>query len=433
MLHETFHYTSWEDIDRVVASFGGFLPHSDDLSVLFTPLAIGSVTSPNRIALQPMEGTDGTADGRPGPLTRRRYLRFAHGGAGLIWFEAVASAPEVRASAHQLMITDENVDDFARLLDEMRETCLKENGYVPVILMQATNSGRYSKPTGVPAPLIAYNNPALEDTPIDSSRILSDDQLKAYEERFSDMARLAQKAGFDGMDIKCCHRYLACELLSAYTRPGLYGGSFENRTRFLVNAYRAASAAVTKPGFFLTSRLNAYDGFPYPWGFGVTAESGLTPALDEAVKLAGILKTEFRIPLLNITIGNPYKNPHVNRPYDRGNYVPDEHPFVGESRMMRGVSEIQRALPDLPVIGSAYSYLRQFSVNLAAGMVGEGHCAMAGFGRMAFADPNFVQEARRTGCVDKKNVCITCGGCAQLLRAGTPAGCVVRDREVYKL
>ena len=180
MLHETFHYTSWEDIDRVVASFGGFLPHSDDLSVLFTPLAIGSVTSPNRIALQPMEGTDGTADVRPGPLTRRRYLRFAHGGAGLIWFEAVASAPEVRASAHQLMITDENVDDFARLLDEMRETCLKENGYVPVILMQATNSGRYSKPTGVPAPLIAYNNPALEDTPIDSSRILSDDQLKAY-------------------------------------------------------------------------------------------------------------------------------------------------------------------------------------------------------------------------------------------------------------
>ncbi len=65
MLHETFHYTSWEDIDRVVASFGGFLPHSDDLSVLFTPLPIGSVTSPNRIALQPMEGTDGTADGRP--------------------------------------------------------------------------------------------------------------------------------------------------------------------------------------------------------------------------------------------------------------------------------------------------------------------------------------------------------------------------------
>ena len=155
--------------------------------------------------------------------------------------------------------------------------------------------------------------------------------------------------------------------------------------------------------------------------------------MTEAIRLIGELRAEFSIPLINVTMGNPYKNPHVNRPYDHGNYVPDEHPFVGESRMMRGVSEIQRALPDLPVIGSAYSYLRQFSVNLAAGMVGEGHCAMAGFGRMAFADPNFVQEARRTGCVDKKNVCITCGGCAQLLRAGTPAGCVVRDREVYKL
>lgn len=433
MLHETFHYTSWEDIDRVVASFGGFLPHSDDLSVLFTPLPIGSVTSPNRIALQPMEGTDGTEDGRPGPLTRRRYLRFAHGGAGLIWFEAVASAPEVRASAHQLMITDENVDDFARLLDEMRETCLKENGYVPVILMQATNSGRYSKPTGVPAPLIAYNNPALEDTPIDSSRILSDDQLKAYEERFSDMARLAQKAGFDGMDIKCCHRYLACELLSAYTRPGLYGGSFENRTRFLLNAYRAASAAVTKPGFFLTSRLNAYDGFPYPWGFGVTAESGLTPALDEAVKLAGILKTEFHIPLLNITIGNPYKNPHVNRPYDRGNYVPDEHPLEGESRMMHCVSTIQKAHPDLPILGSAYTYLRQFSPQLAAGMLKGGHAQMAGFGRMAFAYPDFPRDLRETGALDPKRVCITCGQCAALLRAGIPSGCVVRDRECYQV
>ena len=132
-------------------------------------------------------------------------------------------------------------------------------------------------------------------------------------------------------------------------------------------------------------------------------------------------------------MGNPYRNPHVNRPYDHGNYVPDEHPIEGLGRMMKGLSEIQHAHPELPVIGSAFSYLRKFAPNLAAGMVAGGHCAMAGFGRMAFADPNFVQELRKNGCIDPKNVCMTCGGCAVLLRAGRPAGCIVHDREVYKL
>ncbi len=431
MAYETFHYSTLEDVKRTASEMNAFLPLSEDVSPLYKPLALGAKTAPNRIAFQPMEGTDGTETGAPGALTIRRYERFAKAGPGLIWFEAVATVPQGRASAHQLYLREDNLDEFKRLTDDIRETCLRENGYVPVLVMQATNSGRYSKPTGAPDPMIAYNCPPLEDTPLPASRILSDEQLRRFEEAFGVTARLSQQAGFDGMDVKCCHRYLACELLSAYTRPGEYGGSYENRTRFLKNAYRAAKAAITGD-FFLTSRLNAYDGFPYPYGFGVR-EGSLEPDMTEAIRLIGELRAEFSIPLINVTMGNPYKNPHVNRPYDHGNYVPDEHPFVGESRMMRGVSEIQRALPDLPVIGSAYSYLRQFSVNLAAGMVGEGHCAMAGFGRMAFADPNFVQEARRTGCVDKKNVCITCGGCAQLLRAGTPAGCVVRDREVYKL
>jgi len=278
--------------------------------------------------------------------------------------------------------------------------------------------------------LIAYNNPVLEDAPLPKERILSDDQLRAYEERFGEAARLAQQAGFDGMDVKCCHRYLACELLSAYTREGEYGGSFENRTRFLLNAYRAARANI-RGDFFLTSRLNVYDGFEYPWGFGVSPEGGLTPCLDEAKRLIAILKDEMKIPILNVTMGNPYKNPHVNRPYDRGNYVPDEHPLVGEARMMDGVSELQRAFPELPIIGSAFSYLRQFAPGLAAGMAGEGRCAMAGFGRLAFAAPDFPRRILVGEHIDAP--CISCGGCAQLLRAGEPAGCVVRDRSVYSL
>ena len=430
MAHETFHYKTWQDITDAAASLGVSLPYSENLAVLKQPLQIGAHTAQNRIAFQPMEGTDGTDDGAPGELTVRRYRRFAEGGAGLIWFEAVAIAPEVRASAHQLRITRENLDQFKRLVDDMREHGMKANGYAPVIVMQATHSGRYSKPTGVPAPLIAYNNPVLEDTPLPSDRILSDAQLRAYEEMFGEAARLAQAAGFDGMDVKCCHRYLACELLSAYTREGEYGGSFENRTRFLLNAYRAAQASISGD-FFLTSRMNVYDGFEYPWGFGVSPEGGLAPDLSEAKALIAILKDTFNIPLLNVTMGNPYKNPHVNRPYDRGNYVPDEHPLTGEARMMDGVSELQRAFPDLPVIGSAFSYLRQFSAGLAAGMVAEGRCAMAGFGRLAFAEPTFPKKVLSGGCIESP--CITCGGCAQLLRAGKPAGCIVRDKEVYSL
>ena len=433
MKHETFHYPTLEALQLESKKLNAFIPLAEDVSALFQALLLAGKQGANRIAFQPMEGTDGTEDGAPGELTCRRYHRFAQAGPGLIWFEAVATLPQARASARQLWLTEKNVDAFKKLLEEIREISLKENGYAPLIVMQATNSGRYSKPHGTPEPLIAYHCPPLEDVPLPSDRIVSDDDLKRFEEAYVKTARLCQEAGFDGMDVKCCHRYLACELLSAYTRPGAYGGSYENRTRFLKNCYRAAKSAVTGPDFFLTSRLNVYDGFPYPYGFGVNDRNGIKPDLSEPVRLIGELKEEFHIPLINVTMGNPYKNPHVNRPYDRGNYVPDEHPLEGEGRMMAGVSEIQHALPDLPVIGSAFSYPRQWAGNLAAGMISGGHCAMAGFGRLAFAYPDFIRDLRETGAMDMKKVCVTCGGCAALLRQGTPAGCVVRDREVYKL
>lgn len=431
MQHEPFHYASLDAVSEKAEALGAFLPMSEDTACLFQKLKIGTHAAENRIAFQPMEGTDGIKDGAPGELTVRRYERFAKGGPGLIWFEAVATIPEGRASAHQLYLTEKNADAFKRLLEDIRETCLRENGYVPVIVMQATNSGRYSKPNGRPEPLIAYSCPPLEETLLPKERIVSDDTLRRYEEAFGRTARLCRQVGFDGMDVKCCHRYLTCELLSAYTRSGEYGGSYENRTRFLKNAFRAAQAEINGGDFFLTTRLNVYDGFPYPYGFGVHAGS-LEPDMTEPVRLIGELKNIFHIPVINITMGNPYKNPHVNRPYDHGGYVPDEHPFEGLGRMMKGLSELQHAYPDLPVIGSAFSYLRQFSPNLAAGMVSGNHCAMAGFGRMAFAYPDFVGELRKTGRISKSKVCITCGGCAALLRAGRPAGCIVRDREVYQ-
>ena len=429
MKHERFHYRSLDEVKTTATECGAFLPLQEDVSPLFQPLNLGNKTAANRIALQPMEGSDGTEHGAPGEKTWRRYERFARGGAGLIWFEAVATVSEGRASAHQLMLTPDNLDDFKRLVAHIKETGLKENGYEPVIVMQATNSGRYSKPTGVPAPMIAYHCPPLEDPALDDGCIVTDDQLKRFAAAYEPAAKLAREAGFDGVDVKCCHRYLACELLSAFTRPGIYGGDYENRTRFLKEAFAAAQSGIGDG--FLTSRMNAYDGFEYPWGWGVREGGGLEVDLTEPLRLIGELRDQFHIPLINITMGNPYKNPHVNRPYDNGNYVPPEHPFDGLGRVMKGLSDIQHAYPDLPVLGSAFSYLRQHAPLLAAGMVGEGHCAMAGFGRLAFANPDFPNQLREKGKIDK--MCLTCGGCAVLLRAGRDAGCIVHDREVYQL
>ena len=430
MEHKRFHYKSLDELKQELDLVGVRLPLSEDLSALQREVKIGSKTAANSIAIQPMEGCDGTADGRPAELTLRRYDRFARSGAGLIWAEAVAITPEGRANPRQLWLTRDNLDEYKKFVAGIKETCMRENGFEPVVIMQATHSGRYSKPEGVPAPLIAYNNPIFEgDKPIAAERILSDDYLYGLIDKFGASASLAEQAGFDGVAIKCCHRYLNSELLSAYTRKGDFGGSLENRTRLLRSGVAAAQAA-TGSDFIVTSRLNVYDGFAYPYGWGVREGEGTEVDLTEPLELVRVLHQEMGMKLLDVTIGNPYFNPHVNRPYDGGPYVPSEHPLEGVARMAHCVAEIQRANPELKVISSGLSYLRQFSANLAAGELENGVCSIAGFGREAFAYPDFPQDIFKKGAMESNKCCIACGKCTELMRAGSTAGCVIRD-EVY--
>lgn len=407
------------------------IPYSDNLKILDTPVKLSQKTIPNRIAIQPMEGCDGTYEGAIDELTHRRYLRFAKSGAGVIWFEATAVANEGRANPRQLFLNEKTLDSFKKLIFEVRETAYKETKTEPVLIMQATHSGRYSKPNGVPEPLIAYNKPIFEgDNPISSDRILSDDYLKALEEKYAVSAKLAQEAGFDGVDIKCCHGYLMSELMGAYLRKGEYGGSYENRTRLYFNAFQNAKNAVSDD-FIVTSRINVYDGFPYPYGFGVNEHDGLTPDLTEPIKVIKTLKERFNTELIDVTIGNPYVNPHVNRPYNVGPYKSPEEPIKGVERMMKCVSEIQHNFPDMTVIGSAFSFMKDEGANIAAGAVESGVCKIAGFGRQAFAYPDFYRDIKEKGAMDERKCCLACGKCTELMRAVKVAGCVIKDKDVY--
>jgi 2,4-dienoyl-CoA reductase-like NADH-dependent reductase (Old Yellow Enzyme family) len=423
-------YMKAEDFHAQNAELGTALPFADDLSLLNTPLTVGGHTIHNRLACQAMEGCDGTPGGAPDVLTVRRYDRFANGGAGLIWFEATAVMEEGRANPRQLYIHESNVDDFKRQVARIKETALRANGFEPVVIMQATHSGRYSKPQGVPAPLIAYNNPIFEkDQPIAPERIVSDEYLDRVGEALIHGAELAERAGFDGVDIKACHRYLNSELLSAYNRPGRYGGSLENRTRLLRESIAGAKAACGKD-FIVSSRLNVYDGFPHPYGFGVKPDgtTGFDPT--EPVWLLRELRN-LGVELLNITMGNPYFNPHVNRPFVRGGYTAEEHPLEGVARMLHGIAALKKEVPDIKLICSALSYLGVAAPNVVAGFIRDGGFDIGGFGRTIFAYPDFAKDILAKGAMDPRKICLCCSMCTEIMRAGGTPGCVVRDRELY--
>jgi len=430
MPNQRFHFHSLKELHETIQQEKLDLPLSDNIGLLDSPLKINNWQLPNRIVFQPMEGCDGTASGQPGELTIRRYQRFASGGPAIIWMEAVAIVPEGRANPRQLFLSEENLDSFKRLITNTKEISRDENGYEPKVIVQLTHSGRYSKPNGTPHPLIAYNNPLFEgQSPIPQEQILSDDYLKGLEEAFGKAAHLVEQTGADGADIKCCHRYLLCELLSAFNRKGEYGGSFENRTRLYRNAITAAQADVSS-NFMITSRLNAYDGFPYPYGFGVREGNGLQPDLTETLQLVKILVEQMKMPLLNITAGNPYVNAYVNRPSDVPDNLSVESPLTGVTRILNCCSTIQTAFPKLNVIASGLSYLRQYSPYVAAGMIEQGRMSLAGFGREAFAYPTMLHDLRKGG-MDGVKCCIACGKCSEMMRAGTVTGCVIRDSEVY--
>src|SRR5207249_912298 len=264
-----FKFHSVEDLEAECLGLGLHLCFTHDLSPLFRPVSIGPLRAGNSLCIQPMEGCDGTLDGRPDELTFRRYRRFGAGGAKLIWGEATAVLDEGRANPRQLLLNEQTAPDLGRMLRECRqahrETCGDDSDLV--VGLQLTHSGRYS----YRRPLVAFHDPILDPRSIADKGtgkavdfdypLVDDDYLKRLADDYVAAARLAHQVGFQFVDIKQCHRYLLSELLAAKTRPGPYGGSLENRTRLAKDIIGRIRGEV--PGLAIATRLNVFDTIPF--------------------------------------------------------------------------------------------------------------------------------------------------------------------------
>jgi 2,4-dienoyl-CoA reductase-like NADH-dependent reductase (Old Yellow Enzyme family) len=425
------------DLEAELARSGARLPLSADFAVLGEPLEVAGRRLSNRFVVQPMEGVDAEDDGgAPGELTFRRYRRFAAGGSGLIWFESAAVVPEGRSGPRQLMLTERNLDVWRRLVEETRQAARAGGCGDVTLLLQLTHSGRYSRPHGTPVPVVAQRNPLLErampEMPV--AEPVSDDALERLEEAFVASAVLAERAGFDGVDMKAVHGYLVAELLGARRREGRYGGSYENRTRFLTNCIGGMRQALAK-ATWVASRLTVLEPSDYPYGWGVAEREGPWQAdLSEPLRLIGELSAR-GVPLHNISMGYPRFQPHMNRPYDRplaGGQPPPEEPLRGVVRFQEAVRDVRQSAGGVPVVTAGLSWLQHLAPFVAAGMLREGWCDLVGFGRSAFAYPDAPTDVLGRGAMLPEACCVTCSMCSQIMKDGVGrGGCVVRDSALY--
>ncbi|MFW5772752.1 MAG: NADH:flavin oxidoreductase, partial [Phototrophicaceae bacterium] len=391
--------------------------------------------------------------GRPTDLTRRRWQRFGESGAKLIWgSEAVAVRHDGRANPNQLMLNEHTVDDIAALRQTLADSHQAAHGRIDDLLigLQLTHSGRFCRPNSKALePRIAYRHPLLDRKfGIDSDEaILSDDDIAALIADFAAAARLTQQAGFDFVDLKHCHGYLGHELLSAVDRPGRYGGSFENRTRFLRELASAVRQAA--PGLDLAVRFSAFDFIPfrpgedgtgtpeprsngYPYAFGGDS-SGTGIDLDEPKRFLDLL-AELDIQLVCVTAGSPYYVPHIQRPAlfpPSDGYQPPEDPLVGVARQIAVTRQLKAHRPDLLYVGSGYSYLQEWLPNVGQYVVREGWADFVGLGRMALSYPHLPADVLAGRDLQRKQICRTFSDCTTAPRHGMVSGCYPLD-DFYK-
>ncbi len=436
-----YHFSqmkSLADFSRTMGADGLDFPVSENLDILNQPYTLYGKTVPNRMGIQPLEGFDGLPNGAPSDLIFRRYHRYAAGGSGLIWYESIAISDDGRCNPLQMVINDETVPEIKRLIQESNAAAAQAMGshHIPYNIVQLTHSGRRStNKNWEPTPLAATRNPYMDDHNAIDGRsgpleVATDEKIEEIVEGFIHGAELSAEAGFDAVDVKVCHEYILRELLSAFTRPGKYGGSFENRTRALFDIIDGIRKRVGD-GIEICVRLNAYDCVPYPYGWGMVKEEGvMRPDLTEPIQLCRML-TERGVKLINLSTMMPRY-----RPYGAGLMAEhDEHditPYAGVFDLLKATRDIKAQVPDGIFMCTGLTWLEQFGANVGAGGIEQGWFDIAGFGRQAFAYPDYARDIISGKGMQRNKCCITCDKCYDLIQIGhTTTGCVVRDQEVY--
>jgi len=421
---------------------------------LAQPLITALKTVGNRFSILPMEGWDGEIDGNPSELTLRRWQRFGQSGAKLIWGgEAVAVRQDGRANPNQLVASEATLAGLIKLREALLTEHASHFGRTDDLLigLQLTHSGRFCRPTvGKPIqPMTLYRHPLLDRKfNVPESALMSDDDIDRLIEDFGHAAIITQRAGFEFVDLKHCHGYLGHEFLSAHDRPGRYGGSFENRTRFLRNAVAAVRAAA--PGLAIGVRLSAFDWIPfkpgaervgepeqapnvtYPYAFGGDG-TGLGIDLAEPKRFLDLL-AELDIQLVCTTAGSPYYTPHIQRPAlfpPSDGYQPPEDPLVGVARQIQITAELKRHRPDLIFVGTGYSYLQEWLPNVAQHVVRTNMVDAVGLGRMVLSYPELPADVLAGRAAQRKRICRTFSDCTTGPRNNLVSGCFPLD-EFYK-
>ena len=416
----------------------------------------------NRYAIQPMEGWDGTTTGGITVDVLRRWQRFGESGAKLIFgAEAMAVRPGGRANPNQLIIDEANKGGLVKLRETLVTAHANRFGNTGnlVIGFQLTHSGRFCKPNDKfrMEPRVAYRHPIL-DGKFNVSRddqVWSDDEIDRLIKDYVGAAKVARDAGADFVDIKHCHGYLLHEFLSASTRPGKYGGSFENRTRILreiVSGIRAGGNNID-----LAVRLSAFDFvpfkpdpalsrpgklgpgipedfshcLPYRYAFGVNVNNPVEYDLSEPLKFLELC-AQLGVKIVNLSAGSPYYNPHIQRPAaypPSDGYQPPEDPLVGVARQINVVRQLKAHAPkSLIVVGTAYSYLQEYLPHVAQYVVGHGWTDIIGLGRMVLAYPAILADAIQQGTLAAKSLCRTFSDCTTAPRNGLISGCFPLDK-----
>lgn len=447
---------SADALRQYLANLGVSLPLDEILQVgpdapLQQAYTVGERTVGNRFAILPMEGWDAERDGMPNELVERRWRRFGESGAKLIWGgEAVAVRHDGRANPNQLMLNPQTFSAIAGLRETLIEAhrAAFDTADDLLIGLQLTHSGRFARPNDKKKlePQILYSHPILNrkfGLPADYP-LMTDGDIRALIEDFVRAAVLAQKAGYDFVDLKHCHGYLGHEFLSAVDRPGDYGGSFENRTRFLRDLVTGIRSEA--PGLQIGVRLSMFDWLPfrpgvdqtgepepwsdglYPYAFGGDG-SGTGIDLTETHAFLDLLET-LGIPMVCLTAGSPYYNPHIQRPAlfpPSDGYLPPEDPLVGVARQVHNAAALKAAHPGLIFVGSAYSYLQDWLPPVAQAIVREGMADVIGLGRMVLSYPDMVADVLRGQPLQRKQICRTFSDCTTAPRNGLISGCYPLD------